>query len=402
MSQRTSKKSLFAIATGSHAVTDLYSSFIIGLIPILAIKFSLSLFMISILTSTASISNSLTQPVFGYLSDKYGSRYFLFAGPLFSSILISLIPILPSYYLVIIFLFLGNLSISAFHPSNAAMSGHYGGRKKGLISSIISFSGTIGYSLGSIFIILIIEKIGIPYTPLAMIPGIAMALITIKFLPALSLVHTKKSSSNLFQKIRSLNKIKMMLFAIVFIVSFSRDLLWLALITFMPIYFTNLKVSLTNTGYILMVFNLVGAFGGLLAGFYWDRIRHKTYLIQAGLVLSLPFFYFTFKTQGLISIAFFIIGGFFIISTLPLCIRISQDIFPSNVSLASALVMGLSVGGASLVMIGIGKIADYIGIIRVVNYILIIPFIVSLLLFLFPYLYNKHNSKPVKIQKELI
>ncbi len=95
----------------------------------------------------------------------------------------------------------------------------------------------------------------------------------------------------------------------------------------------------------------------------------------------LPFFYFTFKTQGLISIAFFIIGGFFIISTLPLCIRISQDIFPSNVSLASALVMGLSVGSASLVMIGIGKIADYIGIIRVVNYILIIPFIVSLLLF---------------------
>src|SRR4030065_2256445 len=98
MMQRASKKSMFAIATGSHAVTDLYASFIIGLIPNLGIKFSLSLFMISILTSTASISNSLTQPVFGYLSDKYGSRYFLFAGPLFSSILISLIPILPSYY----------------------------------------------------------------------------------------------------------------------------------------------------------------------------------------------------------------------------------------------------------------------------------------------------------------
>ncbi len=86
----------------------------------------------------------------------------------------------------------------------------------------------------------------------------------------------------------------MMLFAIVFIVSFSRDLLWLALVTFMPIYFTNLKVSLTNTGYILMVFNLVGAFGGLLAGFYWDRIRHKTYLIQAGLVLSVTIFLFYF------------------------------------------------------------------------------------------------------------
>ena len=92
------------------------------------------------------------------------------------------------------------MSISAFHPSNAAMSGHYGGRKKGLISSIISFSGTMGYSLGSIFIILIIEKIGIHYTPLAMIPGIVMALITIKFLPAFSLVHTKKVQVIYFKK----------------------------------------------------------------------------------------------------------------------------------------------------------------------------------------------------------
>jgi len=400
--QRTNKKPLFIIAAGSHAVTDLYSSFIIGLIPILAIKFSLSLFMISILTSTASISNSLTQPLFGYISDKYGSKYFLLAGPLFSAILISLIPILPSYYLVIIFLFLGNLSISAFHPSNAAISAHYGGRRKGFISSILSFSGTLGYSLGSIFIILIIEKIGIHYTPLAMTPGIIMALITIKFLPAFSTVNIKKSTSNFFHKIHSLNKMKMIIFASVFAVSFSRDLLWISLLTFMPIYFTDLKISLTNTGYILMLFNIIGAFGGLLTGYYWDRIKHRTYMIQAGLFLSVPFFYLVFKTQGLISIAFFIIGGFFIISTLPLCIRISQDIFPSNVSLASSLVMGFSVGGTALVFMGIGKIADYIGIARVMNYILIIPLIVTFLFFPFHYLYNKYNSGVVKAQKKLI
>jgi MFS transporter, FSR family, fosmidomycin resistance protein len=396
MMQQTNKKPLLIIAASSHAVIDLYSSFIVGLIPILALKFSLSLFMVSILTSTASISNSLTQPVFGYISDRYGSKYFLLAGPLFSAVMISLIPILPSYYLVIIFLFLGNLSISAFHPSNAAMSAHYGGRRKGLVSSLISFFGTFGYSLGSIFIILIIEKLGIHYTPFAMIPGIIMALITIKFLPAFSTTHVKKSTSNFFQKMHSLNKTKMALFSFIFAVSFSRDLLWLTLLTFMPIYFTDLKVSLTNIGYILMLFNIVGALGGLLTGYYWDKIKHRTYMIQSGLFLSLPFLYFTFKTQGLTSIAFFIIGGFFIISTLPLCIRISQDIFPSSVSLASSLVMGLSVGAAALVAIGIGKIADYIGIARVMNYILIVPFIVFLLLFPLHNLYDKYNSKTVK------
>lgn len=390
---KSNNRSQFIFATSSHAVTDLYSSFIIGLIPVLAAKFNLSLFMISILTSTSSISNSLTQPIFGYLSDKYGSRYFLIAGPLFSSIFISLMPIMPSYYIVLVFLFLGNLSISAFHPPNAATSGHFGGRRKGLGSSIISFAGTFGYSLGSIFIILIIEKLGIHYTPIAMIPGIIMTLIMIKFMPNFHLNKNKKSTIKFFDKIRNLNKIKIILFAIVFITSLGRDLLWLALLTFMPVYFTNLKVSLTNIGYIIMLFSLVGAFGGLLAGFYWDRIKYRSYLLQAGIILAIPFLYLTFKTQGLVSIILFIIGGFFIISTLPLCIRISQDIFPSNISLASSLVMGLSVGSAALIMIGIGKIADYIGIIKIINYILIIPIAGFLLLFLFPILYQKHGGE---------
>jgi FSR family fosmidomycin resistance protein-like MFS transporter len=397
MAIKTSSKNQFIFATSSHAITDLYASFIIGLIPVLAAKFNLSLFMISILTSTSTISNSLTQPIFGYLADKYGSRYFLIAGPLFSAVFISLVPIMPSYYIVLAFLFLGNLSISAFHPPNAAISGHFGGRRKGLGSSIISFAGTFGYSMGSVFVILIIEKLGIHYTPIAMIPGIIMTLVMIKFMPDFYLNKNKKSTIKFFNKIRNLNKIKIILFAIVFITSLGRDLLWLALLTFMPIYFTNLKVSLTNIGYIIMLFSLVGAFGGLLAGFYWDRIKHRSYLLQAGLILAIPFLYFTFKTQGLVSIVLFIIGGFFIISTLPLCIRISQDIFPSNISLASSLVMGLSVGSAALIMIGIGKIADYIGIIKIINYILFIPIVGFLLLFLFPILYKKRNDKYAKI-----
>jgi FSR family fosmidomycin resistance protein-like MFS transporter len=144
------------LAMSGHAVTDLYSSFIIGIIPILAIKFSLSLFLVGILTAIAGISNSLTQPIFGYLSDKYSPKYFLVAGPLFSAILISVMPIMPSYYLIVIILFLGNLSIAMIHPPAAAMGGRFGGKMKGLSNSLISFSGTVGYALGSMLIIFLI------------------------------------------------------------------------------------------------------------------------------------------------------------------------------------------------------------------------------------------------------
>lgn len=62
--QKLNKVQVF-LSSSSHMITDLYASFIIGLIPVLAKNFGLSLFMVSLLTSVNQISNSLTQPIFG-------------------------------------------------------------------------------------------------------------------------------------------------------------------------------------------------------------------------------------------------------------------------------------------------------------------------------------------------
>ena len=146
-------KSQIFLSSSAHLVTDMYASFIIGLIPVLAAKFSLSLFLVGILTSVNYISNSLTQPIFGYLSDKYGSRFFIISGPLFASIFISLLGILPNYYFILIFLFLGNLSVSAIHPPTAAAAYHFGGSRKGFGNSIISGSVSVPPLLAQTFLI---------------------------------------------------------------------------------------------------------------------------------------------------------------------------------------------------------------------------------------------------------
>ena len=127
-----------SLSAGSHFITDIYQSFIIGLIPVLTLKFDLSLFKVGLLTATSVIANSLFSPIFGYFSDRHGLKYYIIAGPLFTSIFLSLIGILPNYYFILAFLFLGNLSIAAYHPASAAIAGHFGGSKKGLGSSIIT------------------------------------------------------------------------------------------------------------------------------------------------------------------------------------------------------------------------------------------------------------------------
>lgn len=152
MAQRMQKTKIF-LGFGTHMITDIYPSFIIGMIPILAAKLGLSLFLIGILTSVNFISASLSQPIFGFLSDKYGIRYFLILGPLVASVFISLLGIAPAYWVILICLFLGNLGVAAIHPPTAAIANLFGGRRKGLANSIISFGGALGFSFGSVFII---------------------------------------------------------------------------------------------------------------------------------------------------------------------------------------------------------------------------------------------------------
>jgi FSR family fosmidomycin resistance protein-like MFS transporter len=389
MSLKNNNRFQIGLAMSGHAVTDLYSSFIIGIIPVLAIKFNLSLFLVGLLTAITGISNSLTQPVFGYLADKYNSKYFLVAGPLFSAILISLMPIMPSYYLVAIILFLGNLSVAMMHPPTAAMGGQFGGKMKGLSNSLISFSGTVGYAFGSLFIIFVIEKLGISFAPITMIPGIIMAIILFRYIDIPFKPTGAKSSHNFYNKLKKANKYKILQLFFIFTASFARDIVWILMITFMPLYFTNSGIKLLNVGYILILYNIIGGFGGIIAGYFSDRIKSKSFLIQGGLLFSLPFIFFMFKTTGIIPVIFFIIIGFFSISTLPLCIRISQDIFPGSMSFASSLVMGLSVGTASIVMIFLGKAADKIGIANTVYYSSISIIAIIILLSFYPLIAKK-------------
>ena len=388
MEKRFNKLQIYLSST-SHLITDLYPSFVIGLIPVLTKKFELSLFMVGLLTSVNLISNSLTQPIFGYLSDRHGGKYFMVAGPLFASIFISMIGILPNYYMLLAALFLGNLSVAAFHPPSAAIASHYGESKKSLGNSIISFGGNMGYSIGSLFVILIVKKLGLSFTPITMIPGIIMSLILIKFIPSPPIKEASQNKIRLFSKIKKIRKTRIISLILIWFTSYSRDLLWITLLTFMPLYFTDANITLINIGYILLMFGLAGGIGGLFVGYYADKIKKSSILIQLGLIISVPLLHFIFKTSGFISIILFILGGFFLISTLPLCIRLSQSIFPGNIGLASSLVMGLSAGSAGVTMIFLGKVADYIGIIRTINFVLILPIIAFFLLIFFPKFYRK-------------
>ncbi len=372
------------LTAGSHFVTDIYQSFYVGLIPILTYKFGLSLFMVSLLSATSVISNSLFAPVFGYMADKRGLKYFIVAGPLVTSIFLSVLGVIPYYWAIILFLFFGNLGIAAFHPASAAMAGLYGGSKKGLGTAIINFGGNFGVAFGSLLVILILKKIGVSYTPLTMIPGIAVAFILLRYVPLKQNADLSIKNLHFFTRLKKANPKKLYLIANLIFTVYSLFIVWVSLNTFMPLYFTEARITLINIGVILFLFGAFGGTGGFLSGHLYDRFKKGYFLLQGGLIISIPLIFLIFQTKGIAAIIFFIFGGFFLLSLLPVCIRMSQDLLPGNLGFASSLILGFSSGLAGVTMIFLGKAADIIGIAMLVRLELLLLFISFFILFGYP------------------
>ncbi|MCL5071713.1 MAG: MFS transporter [Actinobacteria bacterium] len=382
-----------SLSTIGHFAVDLYPAFIVGIIPLIAGRYSLSIFQVSIMTAISQISNSITQPLFGYLSDRHGLKNYMAYGILFAAMFLSLIAIVPNYFIILILLFIGNLGVSAFHPSSAAIGAEYKGRKKGLGNSIISLGGSAGYSVGSLFFILIIDKIGIKFSPFAMIPGVAMTILMLKLLPANNI--KKNIDKNISKKTAyggfKFHKLKITHFFLVWIAAFSRDVLWTGFLTFMPLYFTHLKINIINISIILLIFGITGGVGGIFSSYFADKVKRNV-LIQVAYLAIIPLTYFIFRANMAVSIFLFTLTGFFLISTMPICISLSHEIFPKNLSLASSLVMGFSAGCAGIAVMFLGKLADKIGIEKTVYIILILPFIAIISMFFMPYVERKRTQ----------
>ncbi len=373
--------------------TDIYGSFIVGMIPILTVKFGLSLFLVSVLTSVNFIAANLSQPIIGFLADKYKIKYFLILGPLFASVFISLLGIAPTFWIILILLFLGNIGVAIIHPPTAAIANIFGGKRKGFTNSLVSFGGALGFASGSIFIIFIIERFGLAFTPLAAIPGLIVAAFTMRFAPDITLTGSTEHAISFFNRLKKVKRSKIALLIIVLFLSYSRELMTITLITFLPLYYTGQGVGLLNFGYIFMAFIIVGGIGGIIAGNYSDRIQKRYIVIQVLLSLSLPCVYAIFLVPVNISFIFLILAGLFSISTLPLCTRLIQDLFPRNIGLASSLSIGVAAGSAAASLMVIGKIADSIGMVMTIRYVILFPLVGILLLFLFPVMQRRSEIK---------
>ncbi len=108
----------------------------------------LDLSQIGLLLGAYKLTSSLTQPIFGYLSDRYGGRWFAVGGLLWLSILQGLVGFMPTFGAATAVSALAGLGSAAFHPQGASGANIAAGDRKTAGVAMFMLGGNSGFAVG--------------------------------------------------------------------------------------------------------------------------------------------------------------------------------------------------------------------------------------------------------------
>src|SRR5690606_29151707 len=135
-----------------HFTVDMYSGTLPIFFPYFSDQFNLSNQQVGYITLAFTAAASMSQPVFGYIADRFGSRALAVASMAWSGTMISLVGIAPGYAAVVALAMMAGLGSGAYHPigaSNASLAVSDKGRNSAL--AFYTVGGTVGFALGPLF-----------------------------------------------------------------------------------------------------------------------------------------------------------------------------------------------------------------------------------------------------------
>ena len=364
-----------------HFIGDFYSSFINPLLPVFVEKFSLTLAQVGILVGLSRLMAFIVQPAAGYVADHYRTRFFVLGGPLFTIIFISLLGVAPSFFVLLLFVLVGSIGSSMFHPTTAGMVSEYSGRHFGLSMSIFNAGGTFAFAVGPVFITYLVGAYGLGISPFTMIIGLVVMVYLFKTVP-IPLGESLKD----FGFIGSLKEVLGQVWksiVLIWIIMVLRAFVGISFRSFIAVLFSQEGYSLVSIGALISIFTVAGSFSGLLAGHLSDKIGYK------------PIFYFShgLTTPSLILLLYIpgiwvyfvaFVAGFLSMATLPLGVAMAQELAPRGRSMVSSLMMGFAFGLGGVMAPITGKLADIFSIRPVLCVLAIIPLLTVGLIYMLP------------------
>jgi FSR family fosmidomycin resistance protein-like MFS transporter len=355
------------LMAGTHFLVDGFSNIYAPLLPLLIPHLHLSLAAAGTLQMCFQMANSVAQLAFGHLADRWRPRALVMVGPLLTVTLLALVGLASTPVGLGVILVTGGLGAAAFHPPAAALVHRLAGARQGYAMSFHITGGSLGFSLGPLAFAPFAERYGLHWTPLLMIPALAVLAIVLRRVPAIEPLAEHGASGG-FRALAPYRKPLTLLYVIVVL----RTLAALSFATFMPVMLTRRGMSVAEAGTVSAVYLFVSSVGGFFGGPIADRWGARNVILWS-LVLAVPFLIAAPMQTGWAFVVLVSIGGCLLQSTLPVNVIFGQMIAPISAATVSSLMMGFGWGMGGIAVPFVGMLADRIGIERALSVMAFMP-----------------------------
>lgn len=349
-------KALLTLALG-HYTVDMYSGMIPILYPLFTDKFDLSLSRVGFISLAYSGASSLSQPFFGHLADKRGTR-FIGVALMWTAMTFSFFGFAPSFESLLILAAFSGLGSGLYHPLGALNArAVIDERYRNISMSLYVTGGTLGVACGPLAGAILTHFFGLHGTVLMIVPGGSIAIVMLIQMKSISqrvVRHVKTAASGN-------EEIPYRTLAVVIAMMALRSWTIAGLQNYVPSWYKELGYSSLFYGALVTTLLVCTALGTVGSGTLADK-HGRRFPIIVSAILSVPTILIFAQYPG--NYAFLWIGliGFLAASTMPLLLVIAQELMSGRAGMATGLVLGLGFAFSAIGVPVTGAIADHWGI----------------------------------------
>lgn len=362
-----------ALLVLAHTVVDASQNILPVVLPLLVDRFQLSYGQVGAAAALLNISSSVIQPAFGWVSDRWPTRWFMPVGIAWTGLLMGLIGLVPNYLTLLLLVGGTGLGTAAFHPAAAIAAARASGHQRGLGMSLFSAGGNLGFAVGPVTAAWLMAGFGLPGTLAVLFPGLlasaAFWFWRDEFAPP------SRQAVAAGEEVAPIPWLRLGTLCLLITL---RSWGYSGLVIFTPLLLREQGVSLQTASWALFAFLFAGALGGLAGGHLSDRLGRQQ--IIAGSLLAFPgLMAAAILVQGPLRFVLLALAGGVLLASFAVTTVFAQELLPRHLGLASGLTLGLAFGAGGVGVGLSGLLADLMGLQASIWLLVVLPGLAGLL-----------------------
>jgi FSR family fosmidomycin resistance protein-like MFS transporter len=358
---RLLRQPLFLAVSLGHFGVDVLNGHTGILLAVLSVPLGLRNAQIGLIAMLYSMVGSLSQPVFGWLSDRGGGRWVTAGGVVWMAACFALVAWAPGYW-PLVCLVIGALGSAAFHPPGTAQAARVGqlymAGRTATAASLFFLFGQGGLSVGPAIGGLIVDYLGREGI------WIVAALVAPAGLFAWWAMRAEAAPSATDRPAVSAAPPpapEWSAFALILLLAGLRVWAQTATTTFAPKFFQEQSFSPTVFGMIVALFMGGTALGGVAGGMLADRWGRRQTILLTMAASALPFYLFPL-VNGVWIFVCALAAGLLNGASHSVLVTMAQRLLPGRASFASGVILGFMFAAGALGGYLSGLAADAVGL----------------------------------------